>query len=514
LGSLEMDAALQESRPSDKKSLRFALERAVGIDPSVNGGWLSLPGYRLWRVHIVSAGAESVGLLFNHYELAAGVKVFLYDPDMRHVRGAYTSGNNKPSGVLATTHIPGQEVIVEMQVPLDIGEYGSLRIGSISHGLIPVRKILAPDDHRFGRSQACEIDILCDEGAQWQQTKRSVVRIQTPTQYCTGVLLNNTAYDGIPYVLTAEHCINRDDLAQSSVFVFNYESPECFDGDGSVEMSISGSELLATADSVDFSLVRLSVPPPDSFDVYYAGWDRGQGQFSYTSTIHHPMGDVKKISFDFEVPSIPANINDLPDSDLRDYYYFAYWWIRQWDIGSTEGGSSGGPLFNAARRVIGSLSGGKAECGMAIGYDSIAERTLYSKVLNVNDYFTQLGVAWDYYDDPGKSLESWLDPTGSGAYDIDGYEPSSAVPPVFDPHSLFRVYPNPANDLLRVEPRMGMTGEISYRLADLSGRVILKGLARGDGTMILSLAHVGQGLYLLLLEEGGREDYHKIMIGR
>ena len=59
-----------------------------------------------------------------------------------------------------------------------------------------------------------------------------------------------------------------------------------------------------------------------------------------------------------------------PIRDLDDYYYFSFWWIRGWDIGSTEGGSSGAPLFNAGQRVIGLLSGGIARCGDSIGYDA------------------------------------------------------------------------------------------------------------------------------------------------
>ena len=105
-------------------------------------------------------------------------------------------------------------------------------------------------------------------------------------------------------MLTAEHCINKKEYADKSVFLFNYESPSCFGEVGPVSMSIAGCDTMAVGDSLDFSLVRLSIAPPDSFDVYFAGWDRSDFQSSGTSTIHHPYGDVKKISFDYEIPSI------------------------------------------------------------------------------------------------------------------------------------------------------------------------------------------------------------------
>jgi len=512
---LEMDAAIQDNRMKDKKSLRFAMQRSIDIEPGAQGGWATLSAYRIWRVHIISPGAFSVGLLFRDYELADGVRLFVYDPQMQYVKGAFTSGNNKPSGVMHTGHIPGEEVVVEMQVPHSLSVFGTLRIESVSHGFLKAGRARTPADIRFGRSEACEIDINCGEGSGWQQTKRSVVRIQTPTQYCTGVLVNNTAFDGTPYIITAEHCINRQDVAEASVFVFNYESPSCFDGDGSVEMSISGCDLLATGDSVDFSLVRLSAVPPDTFNIYYAGWDRNINQLSYSSTIHHPMGDVKKISYDFEVPSIPVGLDELPDSDLRDYIYYSYWWVRQWDIGSTEGGSSGAPLFNSLRRVIGTLSGGKAKCGMAIGYDSVANRIIYSKVPNQNDYFTRVSVAWNYYEDPGASIRPWLDPAGSGVISLDGYEPAGREDHRLTGSGRFRVYPNPALETLVIEPAGPVTGEISFRLIDLSGRICLAGTRqKAAGPIYLSPVQIGPGLYLLVIEEGGKLESHKIMIGR
>ena len=48
----------------------------------------------------------------------------------------------------------------------------------------------------------------------------------------------------------------------------------------------------------DFGLVELNSVPPVSYDVFYAGW-RNTGAVSTTAVcIHHPSGDVKKISFD------------------------------------------------------------------------------------------------------------------------------------------------------------------------------------------------------------------------
>ena len=242
------------------------------------------------------------------------------------------------------------------------------------------------------------------------------------------MLLNNTAYDGTPYLLTAEHCINKKEYADQTVFYFNYESPSCFGGDGPLNMSIAGCDTMAVGDSLDFSLVKLSIAPPDSFDVYYAGWDRSDFQTSGTSTIHHPWGDVKKISKDFEIPSIPKQAGDVPYTDLDDYYYYSFWWIRGWDIGTTEGGSSGAPLFNSAKRVIGTLSGGIAKCGDSTGYNAETDRIIYNLAFNYDDYYTRLRYSWDFYGPTGPALQPWLDPLSTGAITIGGYHPASTDP--------------------------------------------------------------------------------------
>jgi lysyl endopeptidase len=294
-----------------------------------------------------------------------------------------------------------------MQVPGEVSDYGEIRVESVSHAFKEVGQHAGIDNcpGDFGCSQACEIDVNCSEGLDWQKRKRSVVRIYTTRLYCTAVLLNNTSYDGTPYFITVEHCLNEQYYADRTVFQFSYESPSCFGGDGPLDMSISGAELIAVGDSIDFSLVKLSLVPPDSFDVYYAGWDRSDVQNSGTKTIHHPEGDVKKISSDYDDPSIPTKPGDVPSSDLNDYHYFSYWWIKRWNEGSTEGGSSGGPLFNADQRLIGTLSGGKAFCGDSIGYDYEKDRVIYDSRFNIDDYYTRFSMSWDYNGDSGPSLK-------------------------------------------------------------------------------------------------------------
>lgn len=509
LHPLRVEACMQENAGSYNKPLEFAIERPVSISPATQGIWTQMDEYRVWRAHVITSGALSVGLIFDAYHLMEGVKLMIYTPDRSHMKGAYTSLNNKSSGIFAVGHIPGEELIIELQVPVQMEEYGELSLGSLSHAFLPVA-IHGTKDGRFGRSQPCEIDISCEEGAHWQVEKRSIVRLYTATQYCTGVMLNNTAYNGDPLLLTAQHCIENESRAETSVFVFDYESPSCFGGDGSVAKSISGSELLSVGDSIDFSLVRLSLPPPEDFDVFYAGWDLTTSPQGPTTTIHHPQGDVKKISFDFEAPDSTFLKSQIAPQ-FWDLLSSSFWWVKQWDIGSTEPGSSGSPLFTPASHVIGVLSWGSAKCGDSIGYDAGADRVEYDKENNVDDYYTRLDKAWDYRSDSAHSLKPWLDPAGTGVRYIHGLHPGS-VPenrPVLG--SDFTIWPNPAKSELWFSARSGQYGNAKFRIFDLRGRLLQEGEAELPGPVLLNVNALPGGLYLLSIKLGSEQEILKFV---
>jgi hypothetical protein len=400
-------------------------------------------------------------------------------------------------------------------MPAGMTEYGKMELQAISHAFLKTGYKSASADcpaGDFGCSDPCEIDINCVEGDDWQRVKPSVVRIFTTTLYCTGVLVNNTSYDGIPYILTAEHCLNKQYYATRSVFQFNYESAVCFGEDGPLDMSVAGSELITCGDSIDFSLVRLVTTPPASYGLFYAGWDRSDFQTSATAIIHHPFGDVKKISIDAEAPSIPAQPGDVPYSGLADYHYYSYWWIRQWDVGSTEGGSSGGPLFNQARRVIGNLSGGNAACGDSIGYDAETGRVIYNPAPNYDDYFTRFSMAWDYEEAKGNALKPWLDPIDTGTETLSGYNPTSTEPVKTETGMQFMIYPNPARGLFHIESREPLGGKGVYRIINLSGAVIKRGILDADGRAEIATTSMLPGLYIVQIEVGGYREHHKLMV--
>ena len=96
--------------------------------------------------------------------------------------------------------------------------------------------------------------------------------------------------------------------------------------------TIVGATQLVFDDASDVQLLRLNVPQaPQPFPVFLAGWDRTDVPPSSSVIIHHPAGDVKKISRDDDAPG----------------RFQGFWRILDWEAGVSEGGSSGAPPFDA-----------------------------------------------------------------------------------------------------------------------------------------------------------------------
>jgi len=487
------------------KNRRIAREIPVSLNPERDGTWEGMPdGTRVWRLGIRANGARALGIIFNRYFLEEGARLFLYDPMKKKVLGAYTQLNNKSTAMLPVSYLPGEELVIQLELPVGLADYGELQVGTVRFSHFPVFQDKSLNDDYFGRADTCNIDINCPPGADFQELKRSVVRMVS-NEICTGVLVNNTKEDGKPYIYTAAHCI-FDRITgeyQPAVFYFNYDSPSCDGPDGNDQFSIAGATLVATgdtsenprdADSLDFALLELSVTPPDSFLVYYAGWNRGKTPAQNTTTIHHPRGDVKKISSDDDPPETSYHQADY----LPELVKYSHWRILEWDLATTEWGSSGSPLFDQDQRVVGNLTGGAANC-----------------VNPVNDYYTKFDYAWDYYDDPAKQLKHWLDPfPGTGTKTLDAWKPLSISKTKKPEGRPLIIYPNPADGQLVVQTDMPGQGITEISVYHISGNLLVQFLSSQTDTHSLDVSKLDPGIYILRLRKEEQSANQGFIIAR
>lgn len=377
------------------KSFRFAHSFDVSLNPNNSGTWYNTSAVNVWQLRIRSVEAYSLNLILNRFNLPEGARLFLISQETGDIKGAYTSENNSESHILAIEPVEGDEILVQYEEPVNVSFPGELNISKVAHDY---QGILYNDHRPLGLSGSCNVNVNCDLANGSENVRDGVCRIIIEgSEICTGTMVNNTALDGIPYVLTAYHCISSETKAQSSIFLFNYESPYCSSIDGDVSHSLSGSSLKASFDSLDFSLVRLNSKPPNSYRPYLVGWNRKNLPPASSICIHHPMGDIKKISIDNNA-AVTSKFNS-------SYYAKGFWNVLRWEYGVTEEGSSGGPLFDQNKQLIGTLTGGSASCPPG---------------LPTNDYFEKFALAWNYKDGTNKQLKPWLDPINSNVEKLDG----------------------------------------------------------------------------------------------
>jgi len=353
-------------------------------------------GAYLFRLGIRSYNAYSIGVTLENYALPEGVAIYLYNLEKTDILGAFTSANNSDSKVLSIAPVKGEAVIMECFVPAGVDFGKQLTVAQVAHDYTNIFEYL--DDLQL-KSGSCNVDINCKEGLDWQIEKRAVVKMLVNNiELCTGTLVNNSSYDASPYILTANHCVNTSYKAERTVFIFNYENRICGINYAAEKQSLSGSTIKATTPKIDFSLLELNTPPSDSLNIYFAGWRATPEESKSSVCIHHPDGDAKKISIDEEAPET-ANYGE-------GYLENSHWLILRWEIGTTEKGSSGSPIFDENHLIIGDLTGGRANCRNS-----------------VNDYYSKFSVAWDSFNDTTMQLKHWLDPLDLGITQLGGFDP-------------------------------------------------------------------------------------------
>jgi len=399
----------KEDALNDKKGggpWRFGWNHDTQLTLDNAGSWISLDnGGKIWLLKIHCVDAQTVNLTFQNTTIPQGNRLFVYDDNYASTLGKFTQ-KHLYQGWLGTELITGSTAVIEYYVaPENIHNIGSLTVATVTHGY---RLWDEFQQKAFGNASYCNKNVNCPEAATYAQQKKSVVMIVSGSNgICTGTLINNTAYNGKPYVLTANHCYSGSH--PSWLFRFNWEAPDCENPSSSpAYSSLSGAQLKARRTKSDFLLLEITGglengTVPASFSPYFAGWDRTGVVPLHTVCMHHPKGDIKKISFDDQSPEITqSNISGVL-SGQQDV------WKVIWDRNTTtESASSGSPLFDHNKRLIGQLWGGQAQC---------------SNSGEGADFFGRFFSSWDPEgSDPTNQLKHWLDPENTQALMVDGYD--------------------------------------------------------------------------------------------
>jgi len=385
---------------------QFATAHEVAIDCHQYGEWSELSDDQLlWQMQFKSKGAYSLNLGFSEFRLPEGATLYILSPVTKKVFGPFTPADNDLHNQYWTPAIQGDELIVQVRLPKNKKNQLQLTLKTINHDFMNI----------FGRSGSCNLDTECgiNDGFDIIEPHRDVIRsvgvLQISGRFeCSGFLVNNTRNDRTPLFMTANHCGIDAINAPTVVVYWNHQNSSCrtpdsessgANGDGALDQFNTGSTFLASSNNrtvsepPDFTLIQLDDEVNTDFNPYFAGWTRRNPETTSTFCVHHPQTAEKRISFDFDSPVYTTQ-------DSGDTTFIR---ILDWDIGTTEGGSSGSPLFNDQELVIGHLNGGNAACGN-----------------NEWDEYGLFSQAWEGNETPETRLKDWLDPDGLNLMELEG----------------------------------------------------------------------------------------------
>lgn len=488
--SFDLETLRKEDEVNDKRKdipFRFGYEFLVDYNLVNSGSWQTLDnGDRIWRIRFYSEGAKTMNFLFSDFYMPKGASLCLYSNDRKDVLGAYDEKQNNPERVLGTWLVTGEDIWLEYYEPKAQKGEGRLELFKLVHGYRSTSDILksTQDTNSLNSSGDCHYDVNCSVGAidaTKDINKKSVAMIVAGGGLCTGALINNTNNNGTPYFLTANHCYENPITGSTSnpsqwSFRFNWIStnPSCASTSNSTTNityhTVSGAQLKAHRAESDFCLLQITGPIDDEWDLVYAGWDRSTTTPSNTYGIHHPDGDIMKVSVDENSPSSTS----VGGADV--------WLIENWEKGVTEGGSSGSPLFDNNGRIRGQLYGGESACNGTSGNGQY-------------DVYGRLNSSWNGGGTNSTRLKNWLDPAGTNAMTLDYYDGELGLEDVITPVKEIKVYPNPSNGVFSVQ-FTDTVSSLQYEVYNVLGQVVKAGKVTESNNSI-DLTNNSNGIYIL-----------------
>ncbi|MEQ8705396.1 MAG: hypothetical protein RIC19_15820 [Phaeodactylibacter sp.] len=374
----------------------------IGLDNS--GTWEAhADGSATWTCTVTVPGALGLGFIYDQFYLPPGSQLEMFSPEEDR-KATYTFQDNQPTGHFFSGFTKGATAQLVYREPAHARQQGRIHIRRVDYGYrqSPNRSVL---NFGFGSSLDCHPNANCDEGADFRDIQRSVCRIvmvlEEGTGYCSGTLINNTAEDETPFVLSAFHCDEGyTPLYGMWRFDFNYESENC--GNPSTEpafQSLMGCQRRASRRESDFVLFELVNNLPPNFEAYFAGWDRRPTAPPSGVMFHHPSGDIKKLSAFDQAQVHPSSINWQAGATPPNHHFDV-----DFSLGTFEQGSSGSALFDSTGKIRGQLHGGFNGCD------------------NTNAYYGRLTLSWDEGTTSATRLMDWLDPADTGADTLGGLD--------------------------------------------------------------------------------------------
>ena len=323
--------------------------------------WIVQPdGTFVSVVSVTSPGADAIRVGLRT-DAVAGIEIrfFSGQSDSRHppLTAEDFQREGDESAMLWSPTVEGDTIGIEIALPSEKAKDAfSLRIETVAHTTRPTESLpLAPKLN----CPNVHIDVQCRTEDIHDALQDAVARIRFEDEglsyVCSGTLVNDKIdTSSVPYFLIANHCVATGTVASSVEASWFFQRASC--GGSALDprhpATTVGTDLLATSESYDLTLLRFRNTPPGGAAL--SGWsqiDLDHPADAYG--IHHPNGEEKKYSAGTSVGNFDSDgvINAIAVT---------------WSEGTTEGGSSGSGLFlRNGGYLVGGLSHGPV-CGPGI----------------------------------------------------------------------------------------------------------------------------------------------------
>lgn len=345
LQPVDVAATLTIDMETGVQFYRFGIKQEMNLGKSA-GTLYEYGNFKVWKIVIQAEGAKSLNFELTNLHLPDDCQMFIYSTLSKMIIGPVDSDDVYDRD-FSSDIVKGEQAIIEVFLPDNAYEHFDINVKSTTFGF---REQLLTDDRAFGDSEDCNVNIVCSEGDDWTFQAKAVCMIIVNNQgFCTGTVVNNECGDYKPYILTAGHCLTGSNNLNNCAFRFRYESSTCEElVEPNYYYTFNGADLRAKEDGfLDFALLELREPLVYS-DVNFAGWNRNIIPIQKGTYIHHPKGDVKKITHD----------DGTSPNTGGSSYLFNLTPGTNGDFGSLEPGSSGAARFAESGLIVGSHRGG------------------------------------------------------------------------------------------------------------------------------------------------------------
>lgn len=386
------------------ESTRFSAPLSLDIAPAAEPeSYTFLNGEWTWSQTFSVPNANGLALFADQLNLPEGGRLVL--ENQHGTQGPFTQTDASRKNRLFTDFLPGEIVTLTYRGPLP--ETTPFHLWRLDHVYRPDRW-KSPSDKDFGDANGCHVNANCTAGDGWNDEKSSTARINLVVAegvgFCSGNLINNTARDGRPYLLTGFHCMDGfTPIYDLWAIDFDYTSQDCDDpNEEPAPTRYIGVEFRAGLQATDFMLLEIMDADFTAEEHFFGGWDRSDGGVSGAIIhFHHPFGDVQKIGVS-DVVGMPILTSEIIWNSgvvTPPSHHFT----MDYGTGTFEVGSSGSCYFDADHRIRGTLNGGNANCPGT-----------------TEAFVGRFHLSWDTGTPDSLRLQPWLDPIGTNPMTLDG----------------------------------------------------------------------------------------------